>query len=233
MFALRWARRLSPGVGSHPDRPFRTPDRGAVPDFVGRAATTVETVKPSDFQHRHRRVPHCTQLLRFHSSRVPPDPITIGTQLGAKFQLLRVRHRQGGRARGLPTPCHLTPRRHQDRLECYPRGAEAHPDRRGSCCDALTGGSACSPRWCCGRAVARGTPQAPGSSRQLLCRRLRTRDPSRKPSFFPESSRRCPNNARRPGFEAAALVTISIRTCSCCPPIRPAASTDCRIRGAT
>jgi hypothetical protein len=81
--------------------------------------------------------------------------------------------------------------------------------------------------------VARDTPRAPGSSRQLLCRQFRTPGLSRKPSFFLESSQRCPNNARRPGFATAALVTVSIRTCSRCPPIRPAASIDCRTRAAT
>jgi len=119
-------------------------------------------------------------------------------------------------------------------LRSYGSGSAVHPDHRDCVCSVGAEGSACRSRWCCGPASERGTPQARGSSRRLLYRwRFRIRDPSRKPSFFPESSRRCPNNARRQGFEAAALETVSIWTCSCCPPIRPAASTDCRIRAAT
>ena len=113
----------------------------------------------------------------------------------------------------------------------YPSGLAVQPDY----CEYFGGGevSACPSRWCCGRVVARGTLRARGSSRRLLCRRLRTRDLFRRTASFRGSRGRCQDIARRPEFAAAALMTVSTRICSCCSPIRPAASTNCRTRTAT
>jgi hypothetical protein len=115
----------------------------------------------------------------------------------------------------------------------YPSGLAVQPDYCEYFCGVEAEGSACPSRWCCGHVVARGTPRARGSSRQLLCRRLRTRDLFRRTASFRGSRRRCPDIARRLEFSAAALMTVSTRICSCCSPIRPAASTNCRARTAT
>jgi hypothetical protein len=115
----------------------------------------------------------------------------------------------------------------------YPSGLAVQPDYCECFCGVGAEGSACPSRWCCGRVVARDTPRARGSSRRLLCRRLRTRDLFRRTASFRGSRGRCPDIARRLEFSAAALMTVLTRICSCCSPIRPAASTNYRTRTAT
>jgi hypothetical protein len=226
--SLRRACRLSQRVGCHSILPKLTSDGRAFPCLTWRTRA-LATKGSYDLEKRHPLMSHSPQLFSCHFAGVAPDRMAFRPDLGSQFQLPRMWHR----TRDLAPPCHLRMPHRRSGPASNRMGSAIRPEYCGYFYDAGVEGSACRSHWCCGPASARGTPQARGSNRRLLCRRFRTQDPSRKPSFFPELSRRRPNNARRPAFAAAALVMVSIRTCSCCPPIRPAASTDCRIRAAT